>query len=357
MTNVVQLQFRPKPVSSSEALAASFAAHRRGKNDVFWLKENAEFLNIHQSTGASLSAEALAQYDSFYETVENQLKFFPQYYRFLLSITLDLEDIGMPGNRGAELCEWVHNQGLVEAELSDLQRAEAQRLLLRRIPDKICNNNELLGRLNKFICRKETFSLPNKKAAYELTHIIFYLSAYGQESLSLPAEAVQSLMFTGTLAFIDENADLLAEVCIALAYAEQSVPEVWQSWLSLHAGRFVVTKSATTQDDYHEYLMCNWFLMNSGKPGFEHHLEAGEMSFFRPQGRLGVLRDLSEFLYERHESTGPVDTVLKWPNLRSDIAATLDTMAFEHIQDAEKALPEFEEFFAGFSRSSSGRPT
>ena len=90
--------------SQQTALAQCFARHRRIGDDVFWLKENAEFLNIHETSGKRLSAQALSAYEVFYNDVEHRLRFFPQYYRFLLSITLDLEALGFEGEKGPALC-------------------------------------------------------------------------------------------------------------------------------------------------------------------------------------------------------------------------------------------------------------
>lgn len=111
------------------ALVRNFAEDRRGREDVFWLKENAEILNVLETTGAMLGPEALALHQPGYEQLEARLGFFPQYYRFHLSMCLDLEDLGFGGDKGARLAEWVAAQGLAEAELSDLQRAEARRVV------------------------------------------------------------------------------------------------------------------------------------------------------------------------------------------------------------------------------------
>ncbi len=352
MSNVIQLQLRPKPEGSRTALASCFAQHRRGEDDVFWLKENAEFLNVHQSVASSFSTDELAPYEEFYATVENRLRFFPQYYRFLLSITLDLEELGLGRKQGdglgERLCSWVKARGLPDAELSDLQRAEAQRLLARRGQADARLDDDLRARLQHFISRKETFSLPNKKAAYELTHIVFYLSQYGHCDPELCQAAIQSLMFTGTLAFLDQNADLLAEVCIALGYARVTVPTVWKCWLEEHAQGFLIAPNSPVgqQDDYHEYLMCNWFLMTTSQEAFSKRHEAGALSFIRPPKQPSVLRVLSEYLYEKRGNHG-----LAWGKLKRDIEASLDAPSFALIANAERAMPDFEEFFAGFARA------
>ena len=76
------------------------------------------------------------------------------------------------------------------------------------------------SRLNRFINHKETFAVPNRKAAYELTHIVFYFSNYGRQDPKLDAEALVSLEYAGILAFLDRNVDLLAELlhCDAICW-------------------------------------------------------------------------------------------------------------------------------------------
>ena len=56
---------------------------------------------------------------------------FPAIYRFILSFALDLETLGLGQGKSAKLGQWVVDHNLVGAELSDLQRAEAVRLLKR----------------------------------------------------------------------------------------------------------------------------------------------------------------------------------------------------------------------------------
>lgn len=163
----------------------------------------------------------LGVHQEFYDKLPQQLSFFPQYYRFLLSIWLDLEDLGLEGQKGAELCSWAATQGLPTAEFSDLQKEEVHRIFFWRRGESAAIDAGLNDRLHHFINYAQTFALPNKKAAYELTHIVFYLSEYGSRDPHLDNCAMQSLNFVGILAYLDQNADLLAEVCIALGYAGQ----------------------------------------------------------------------------------------------------------------------------------------
>ena len=203
MTNVVLLRpiDRCAPATQTARLIRSFAKERRAQGDVFWLKENAELLGVLASTGAALEAEALEPLAAFHAGCRDLLRDFPQYYRFILSICLDLEAIGLPKQHGAALCGRVARAELEGAELSDLQRAEARRLLRRRGVGPQVGDGALGQRLRDFVSRSVTFAMPNRKAAYELTHIIFYLSDYGRQIPELPDGTLKSLHFTGLLAW------------------------------------------------------------------------------------------------------------------------------------------------------------
>ena len=266
MSNVIHLNVpshRQSKAESRSALLASFAQHRRFGDDVFWLKENAELLNILECTGLPLADQALAAHEGFYDQVEKRLGFFPQYYRFLLSICLDLEDLGMAGTKGEALCVWVAEQGLAEAELSDLQRAEARRLMQRRGVEPLPHDIGLTDRLHRFIDRSETFAMPNKKAAYELTHIVFYLSEYGRRDPHLSARALISLEYAGILAYLDQNADLLAEVCVALRFAGQTPSPIWEDWLAGERQE-ILTRRAAIEEGFPLLAAKGWKLLGCG---------------------------------------------------------------------------------------------
>jgi len=252
------VQIAPK-AERLATLISIFAQHRRVEDDVFWLKENAELLNILECTGQRPALDALAVHQSFYARAMERLQFFPQYYRFLLSLALDLEDLGLRGDTAEAMVAFAARQGLHQAELSDLQRAEARRLMARRgfAPDPDAGLDD---RLRAFASRSATFALPNKKAAYELTHIVFYLSEYGRRDPNLPQVANQCLHFTGLTAFMEQNADLLAEVCIALIYAGETPPTVWTTWLGAQTRAFATETGETVplNDTYHEFLVSHW---------------------------------------------------------------------------------------------------
>lgn len=354
MSVVVQLNIPSRHQVQAErhvALIESFSQHRRYGEDVFWLKENAELLNILECTSTSLSEEALVPHHPFYSNIEKRLAFFPQYYRFLLSICLDLEDLGLTGAKGEALAHWVAQQGLVEAELSDLQRSEARRLLARRGVTPKTRDDGLEDRLRAFVSRSETFALPNKKAAYELTHTVFYLSEYGRNDPGLGLEVSRSLEFAGTLAFLEQNADLLAEVCIAMLYVGREVPKIWQDWLTGHVHLFTVESGAdvSARDDYHEYLVCNWLMAANGGSAFAKRFERDRISFTRPRTLGSPLRELSEQLFELGDERCP-----DWPKMQAMIDRNLSEASRGVLQLAEASCAEFDAFFASFSRAGAG---
>ena len=351
MSNVIRLNVPSRRQAEGARLGAlleSFAGQRRFGDDVFWLKENAELLNILECTGRDLPAEALHSHRGFYDRVVQRLEFFPQYYRFLLSICLDLEDLGMEGDKGAALVDWAAREGLAEAEMSDLQRAEARRLMLRRGVDPLVDDTGLTGRLHRFIDRSETFQLPNKKAAYELTHIVFYLSQYGRQDPQLSEAAVTSLEYAGILAYLDQNADLLAEICVALRYAGRVPSAIWEDWIAQATARFSVETGpmANPNDDYHEYFVSNWAMACAGGTPFARPVAEGPMAFHAFRERVAPLRQLSDCLFRLDDRRSG-----DWGAMRDLVANNMEDESQEVLIAAEQSTDKFDAFFAGFART------
>ncbi len=351
MTNVIHLT-PPSRINPQEArlgaLLSCFAEHRRHGDDVFWLKENAEILNILECTGTRPGEAALDAYSEFYQTVEKRLRFFPQYYRFFLSITLDLEDLGMPGDQGELLLHWAQAQDLPRAELSDLQRMEALRLMSRRDVTPKGSDPTLEERVRYFMARPDTFALPNKKAAYELTHLVFYLSEYGRCDPHLDADAKRSLHFAGLLAFIEQNADLLSEICIAMIYAGEVPPVLWTNWLKRETALFSVTDgpSVSVQDDYHEFLVCNWHQALIGDPSFAKGFAYDRMRFDRNVARATPMREMSEAMFSLDDARSG-----DWISMRLYMEDRLSPEAMHVLEQAETSSQHFEAFFHGFARA------
>jgi len=349
VSNVIQLTVptRIKPTEARiTALLASFAKSRRISDDVFWLKENAEVLNILECTGQKIPADALSVYSEFYENAAKRLSFFPQYYRFLLSLVLDLEDLGMPGNQSEKMINFAVQQGLVGAELSDLQRAEARRLMLRRSVDPT-RDETLDDRLRDFTSRHQTFALPNKKAAYELTHISFYLSEYGRRDPKLSVDSRQSLHFAGLTAFLDQNADLLAEICIALRYAGEEPPRTWTDWLVAETACFEIEEGeyVPLNDEYHAFLVCNWHQAVVDAPIFRHAMSGGRMRIDRPAGQT-ALREISQVMLGLDQNRSG-----DWSVMRRRLEPYLSPEAHTVLETAAESSPKFEAYFEGFARA------
>lgn len=349
MSNIVMLKPQLRQ-SSSDRLArliAGFATQRRPTEDVFWLKENAEFLGILSATGAQLDAQALAPFEAFYAQITDRIRFFPQYYRFLLSLCLDLEDLGIAGDTGRTLAQWVADEGLVQAELSDLQRAEAQRLLARR-GVTIEGAQDLEARLRAFMARSQSFAMPNKKAAYELTHIVFYLSEYGKVGPDLGQCAKTSLTYAGLLAYLDQNMDLLAEVCTALRFAGDTPPVVWEETVAQAHGSIGLNAGGQgdLNDAYHEYLVTGWAMDVAGATGFEAAVPDGTVRFTRRTTPQGALRTLSECMFGMGEARSG-----NWYKMRPYVLPMLGPEGHEVLAAAIGSTDMFEPFFERFARA------
>lgn len=349
MTNVISLRVphrRQTLLQRAGNLVDVFANHRRYGEDVFWLKENAELLNILECTGTDVPQDMLALHDEFYANLPQQLAFFPQYYRFLLSICLDLEDLGSGGVIGEKLCHWAAKNELPAAELSDLQRGEAHRLLARRGAITLIDVG-LDDRLRQFINRSDTFALPNKKAAYELTHIVFYLSEYGRRDPHLDPAAIRSLNFVGILAYLDQNADLLAEVCIALRYTGQVPSPIWENWIlsTLSDFQVIADPNADVADAYHEYFVCSWMAATAKQDGTGSAILGGRTRFERRDTFVGPLRSMSNCLLQMEDLRSS-----DWMQMRSVLERSVDEEGYNILTAAANSTDDFEAFFEGFAR-------
>ena len=76
-------------------------------------------------------------------------------------------------------------------------------------------------------------------------------------------------------------------------------PSDWEDAVANVTGRFAVAEGehAVRQDDYHEYLVCNWALSAAGGKSFEAPIKAGPVSFHSARMAAAPLRELSEVIY------------------------------------------------------------
>lgn len=348
MSNVVRFAPRPAPAPASGGLAAllqCFAQFRRREGDAFWLKENAELLSILAATGQRPGAAALAPYADFHAGIEAQIAFYPQYYRMLLGITLSLEALGMPGDKSAALADWIVAEGLIETEVNDLQRAESRYLLARagQQVDLPGLDDRLLG----FLSRPATFALPNPRAGYDLLHVVFYLSHYGQRALALPPAAQESLMRLGNQAWLDQNGDLLAEVCLALHFAGLPLPALWRGFVVAESAEFRLEAEpcADSSDAYHNFLVNRWLLATIEESVFGDHFKAGPMRVFLSRPLISPLREWSQALLSVPQRRAD------WGAMRAACAPRLSPRALAVADQAAAASPGFADFFAEFARA------
>lgn len=348
MSNVIQLNFASREVNKPHfinVLADCVVNRRRAFGDVLWLKENAEFLNILETTRYDEDVFDISVYEQFYQNIERQMSFFPQYYRFFLELTLDLDALGMTQNKGEQLAHWVHAADLIQGEMSDLQRAETSRLL-SRVALQVKDADAIEARVRKYMERSSTFALPNKKASYELTHLVFYLSEFGRKDPQLSKNAKTSLEYVGLLALLDMNADLLSEVCIAMRYAGQSVPVEWDEWLASMRAQFELSQTPDDRDDYHQFMMTHWSNMVAHGGGFKGISVEKVHSFVAPLQYVSPLRQISETLFNMDAQRSD-----DWGKMRGHVSVELTANAYEILELAEQTSPKFDNFFAYFSRS------
>ena len=340
---------RPRP---DEALVLAIVNNRWPQDSVYWLKECAEILAVMEETGAKASPALQAALAPVLDDLPRRLAFFPQYYRFFLAIALSASALElMTRARAVRMAEWVLSQEWPQSELSDANRAEAA-WLMRKAGLALPDDAAMLARLHRFMERGETFAIPNRKAAYELTHLVFYLSDQGRVDPRLSQAAINSLRYAGNLAWLEQNADLLAEICLCLAHAGQTPPEIWINFIvdAAKGFAFEVKHGMVASDDLHCLLVCNWFLGRAGHSAFQCRLPdlgPGKMLMVRGERPAAMpLRELSTYLLGMGDSRAA-----EWERMRDVVTGTLSNAARDVVLQAEAADQGFEDCFAAFARA------
>lgn len=328
--------------------AAAFLGHRRGRHDVMFLKENAELLNIAECTGLGRAAMLGRAYRDFHAEAPRFFAVFPQYYRFILSIVTDAEVLGLPSGTGARLAGEVARRGLAEGELSDLHRMEARRLCARHGVRVLDGDPTLEERVLRFMTRHRAFAMPNRKAAYELTHFVFYFAEYGRRSPDLPKTVATSLLNAGLIAMLEEDIDLLSEICIALRYMGEAPPPAWETFIASELEDFTITTeeagdTGALADDYHPFLVANWHQAVAGRPAFVQPARAGRLVFRRRPAPRTTLIELSEILLAL-SMAGQVSVGA----LMELAAARMSGRARNVLKASAASTSQFDDFITGF---------
>lgn len=347
MSNIVSLRRcdlnRVRPGVS--ALVDMLSVRRRQRHDPFWLKENAELLQILAAT--SVEDVDLTPFEPLSANIMAELRFFPQYYRLYLSMALDLAALGMPGLPVDEMAAFILRENLSDVELSDTHRGEAC-LLLERAGAAQSPDEALRNRLIRFASNTRGFSLPNRRAAYDLTHIVFHATDYGRRRFELPEAVRRSLMHVGMVAWLEENMDLLAETVIALSLCSAEVPPDWSKAVlrgAVSASFLPGHEGARFDDDYHQYLVTNWAALAMGQGGFNGAIPQNARLIRCSGSRGSALRELSMVLFDMGDQR-----LGDWSRMRWRVLGRLSADGRDRIE-ALQALPEFEAFFEGFARA------
>jgi hypothetical protein len=249
-----------------------------------------------------------------------------------------------------EMAAFIQSQDLPAIELSDTHRGEVQ-LLLRRA-GVAAKDAALDARLQRFATNSAAFCLPNRRAAYDLTHIVFHASDYGRQAISPVPERRLSLIYAGLVAWLEGNLDLLAEVTLALRLSGEDVPEVWANAVAMAADLVTFEPghaAGAFDDDYHQYLVLNWAFALSGGEAFRGGVPGDARIIRQPLRHGAALHEMSMALLEMGDARQP-----DWARMRWRLWPKLSEPARECLTSVE-TMPEFESFFAGFSRAGQGK--
>lgn len=351
MSNIVALrrQTAASGLSNASDLIYLFAHRRRGQHDAFWLKENAELLQILAALGGATDLD-LTPLIPRAQGLLSELRFFPQYYRMYLSLALDLRDLGLKGVPVDAMADFVKANAFYDIELSDCHRSEA-RLLLARAGHGLAIDPGLDERLASFCENAALFCLPNRCAAYDLTHIVFHMTRYGRVAVPANAARRASLLHAGVVAWLEGNLDLLAEVVLALRFCNDTFPDIWLRALEQGADASFAPGAAgcSLDDDYHQYLVVNWAVTKAGGTGFCGAVPP-TARFIRQQPRQQpALQEVSLALLNAGDTR-----VNDWSVMRWRLWSKLSEPTRARLMAVE-TMPEFEGFFAGFSRADRAR--
>ena len=286
----------------------AFAKARHKEMSFPFLKENGELLSLASTAQMLIEPKALEHYKDFYSQATIFNETYPQYYRFTLRICLDLEDLGVVGKVGMHLCDYVRENHLLDYDTSDSRRLETLSLLERRLKPNVEEKEHrlrLLENIERFIAHPKCFSRLNKPFFYELTHIIFFLTEYGATSWPLSRNVEHCLKLMGVLAFLDNDCDLLAEICICYKFLNLDCPQIWEQVVDENLANLEIrydtdvrsTLNSST-DEYHPYIVMNWRKALKHEPCFRERFEGRRPNFILADQDSSILSKLSENVHD-----------------------------------------------------------
>ena len=291
-------------------MVEAFALKRNPALSFPFLKENGELLAITIDSGFLVEPRALEHYADFHSKAFKLTKLYPQYYRFILSMVIHLEAGGLQVGEAAKIADYVIENDLLLLDTSETRKLETLTLLsnlkpLSKTYKKIYDG--IVYNVDQLIKNPELYTKFNKPLFYDLTHIIFFLSDYGKKSLPLQNDVTQCLIYIGLLALLDNDADLLAEVCVCLRYINSKIARYWDDFLQKSLKEIKVTYHDTVMsalnpsaDEYHIYLVLNWYQALQKRPAFETRFNGEKPSFSLPEMPQSVLSKLSDYSHQVH---------------------------------------------------------
>jgi hypothetical protein len=163
----------------------------------------------------------------------------------------------------------------------------------------------------------------------------------------LDANAIRSLQFAGILAYLDQNTDLLAEVCLSLRFAGQRPSKIWENHVTACLSDFAIEGAtvAPVNDQYHEFFVASWMAMCADHPVLHPPIQAGSIRFDRKSQITGPLRKISACMYHLRDAR-----CSDWPQMQGIVEQSVSPEGYEILCAAQESSPEFEAFFEGFSR-------
>jgi hypothetical protein len=332
----------------SKDIVEAFASKRNNALNFPFLKENGELLSIACTSGMLLEPSALKLYASFYDRSLNICETYPSYFRFVLRLILDLEDLGMNGARAGEIATFVREYDFLHYETSDVRRLEILYLLERGLgltAEEKDVRQDVLKSVEKFAAQPKFYTRFNKPLFYDLTHIVFFLTHYGTRAWPFQNSIVECLLNVGVLSFLDEDYDLLAEVCICLTFLNEEVPPFWMIFMQSQLAAVNVQFDSDVQsalnnavDDYHPYLVSNWLLALNGEPVFAERFDGRKPSFVsKPAPGLSSLAEISKVVHD-YKVNGAISDSEARRRLN-----TLSPVHMELIAQAADAIPNARE--------------
>lgn len=340
----------------SKDIVEAFAVKRNPNLNFPFLKENGELLQIAANCQTLVEPSALDLYTPFYDKSQDLIKLYPQFFRFILGITADLERLGYSGTMGKQIAYQALADRILDFDTSDTRRLEMvslfQRLGLENEPIKQCEQS-VIENIEKFTSDPKRFIYLNKPFFYELTHIIFFLTEFGNKHIRFNTDLVSCLKYAGVLCHLDEDYDLLAEICISLRYLSAPVPLHWEDDVLNYASQIQVTfgtdmKSAlnASVDDYHIYFVCNWLADVKGEPSFQIKPGRQAPNFIAPASSKSFLSHLSSMVHNEKilgNRISGYDEILQSSLLQKNLTCELTTEeTFEIVTALSQGLIDIE---------------